>query len=73
MANRKMKPVRLTAPLYALVSPELKELVDQAAFDAGLATNEYVAKVLAEHLERPDLIKIPRKPLGRPRVHVKES
>ncbi len=70
MSARKMKQVRLTTPLYVTISPELKDLIDQAAFDQGLATNEYVAKVLAKALGRPDLAKIPRKPLGRPRIRV---
>lgn len=69
---RKIKPVRLAVPLYATVSPELKERIDQAAFDAGLPTNEYVAKVFAEHFGEPDLARIPRKPLGRPRLGVRQ-
>jgi hypothetical protein len=66
------KPMRLTVALNLPVSPELKDLVDQAAYDAGLATNELVAQILAEKFNRPDLAKIPRKPYGRPRVRVKQ-
>lgn len=67
MAARKktVKAKRLTAPLYVLVAPELKDAVDMIAFREGLATNEWVAKVLADKIGRPELAKIPRNPLGR--------
>ena len=64
------KNMRLTAALNVMVAPELKDLVDQTAFDQGMPTNEFVAKILAEKLKRPDLAKIPRKPFGRPRSRV---
>ncbi len=73
MSRDKKRPVKLTTHLHLPVAPELKELVDQAAYDAGLPTNEYVAKILAEKLRRPDLARIPRKPMGRPRIHVATS
>ncbi len=50
------------------ISPELKDLIGQAADEAGLAMNEWMAKLAAEHLGHPELAEIPRKPLGRPRI-----
>jgi hypothetical protein len=65
--------MRLTVPLHIPIAPELKDRIDQAAFDLGLPTNEYVAKILAEHLGLPELAKIPRKALGRPRARVAQK
>lgn len=55
------------AILAVNVDPQLKELVGQAADADGLTMNEYVAKVLAEHLGKPELAAIPRRSFGRPR------
>lgn len=65
LRGRKMpKPaVIMTIP----VDPELKDLIGQAADDDGIPMNEWVAKVAADALGRPDLAKIPRKAFGRPR------
>lgn len=49
------------------VDPELKELIGRAADDAGMPMNEWIAKVTAKALGRPDLARVPRKPIGRPR------
>lgn len=65
------KKMRLTSSMTVTIAPELKDLVDQSAYNLGLPTNEFVAKILADKLKRPDLAKIPRKPFGRPRVRVK--
>jgi hypothetical protein len=56
-----------TTLLSLPVSPELKEAIGQAADAEGLAMNELVARILADHLRRPELAAIPRKPMGRPR------
>ena len=59
-----MKPsVVLSLP----ISEELKTAIGEAAEEAGLSMNEWVAKLVAEHLGRPELGAIPRKPFGRPR------
>lgn len=42
------------------IDAQLKQLVDRAAAAAGLPINEFVARVLAERLERPELAVIPR-------------
>jgi len=62
------KIVRLTVPLHVPISPALKDAVDRAAMAANLPTNEWVAKTLAESLQKPELAQIPRKPFGRPRT-----
>lgn len=49
------------------VAPELKELIGEAADQEGIPMNEWIAKVAAEALGRPDLAAIPRKAFGRPR------
>lgn len=61
--------MRLTANLMVPMDPRLKELVGQAAEDAQVTMNEWVARVLAERLGYPELARIPRKNrgLGRPR------
>jgi hypothetical protein len=59
--------------IFAPVHPELKRLVGERADAADLPLNEYVARVLAEHLARPDLAWIPRKKPGGPRKPRKSS
>jgi hypothetical protein len=49
------------------IPSELKILVGDAADRADLPMNEYVAKVLATAMNRPDLAVIPRRRPGRPR------
>lgn len=55
------------------LSEELKEEIGRAADAADMAMNEFMAKVLAEQLGRPDLAAIPRGRLGRPRKHLLET
>ena len=64
---RKKKPARPVGVLHLPLDAELKELIGQKAAELSLAMNEWVASVVAERLDRPDLAKIPRKPYGRPR------
>lgn len=52
------------------VAPELKAEIARAAEEEGLPMNEWVARVCAEALGRPDLGQVPRKGYGRPRKDV---
>jgi hypothetical protein len=61
------RPVRPAAILTIPIDPDLKELIGQAADDAEMPMNEWVASVVADKLGRPELAKIPRKSFGRPR------
>lgn len=58
---------KLVADIRVYAHPELKDLAGKAADAEGLALSEFVARVLANHLRRPDLAVIPRKKPGRPR------
>lgn len=49
------------------LDPELKRALGERADAEGLPLNEYMALVLAKHIKRPELAKIPRKSIGRPR------
>ncbi len=49
------------------LSEKLKQVIGDAADKAGLPMNEYMARVLADHLGRPELAAIPRGLGGRPR------
>lgn len=49
------------------VAPELKELIGKAADEEGVPMNEWLSRVAAEALGRPDLARVPRKAYGRPR------
>lgn len=51
--------------LYA--SPELYALVGSTADHHNLSMNEWIVRVLAKEVKRPDLSTVPRKRLGRPR------
>jgi hypothetical protein len=69
-----IRKARRPAKLMVLpISRELKSLIFQAADEAGMTMNEWVAKVCARALKRPELARIPRKRLGRPPLngHVK--
>jgi hypothetical protein len=52
------------------MSEQLKQAIGNAADEAGLPMNEYIARVMAKHLKKPQLAVIPRKPGGRPRVEM---
>lgn len=53
--------------IFAPVHPELKRLIGERADKAGVPMNEYVAKILADHIGKKELAAIPRKKMGRPR------
>jgi len=63
----------LKAILYLEIASELKEIVGQLADTENLPVNEYVARLLAKHIKRPDLALIPRKKMGRPRKELSEA
>lgn len=49
------------------MGPALKEAIGKAADEEGVPMNEFMARVLADHLGKPELAEIPRKSYGRPR------
>lgn len=69
-SNRPQEDAKLTADIRVYCDPELKRLAGEAADAAKLPLSEFVAKVVAEALGRPDLARIPRKSLGRPRNEI---
>ena len=64
---------KLTADIRVYCDPELKRIAGEAADAAGLPLSEYVVQALAEHLARPDLAKVPRVSMGRPRKPIPVS
>ena len=48
-------------------SPEWKRVAGQAADEEGLPLSEFIVRVVADYLGRPDLAVVPRKKPGRPR------
>lgn len=70
---RKYNSDMAIAPYTIRISQELKDEIGRAADEAGLPMNEFIARVLAEHLGQPSLAAIPRKPSGRPRKPVVTS
>ena len=62
------KPVK--AALFIEIHAELKNLLGELADEEDVALNEYIAKLLARHVRRPDLAFIPRKRMGRPRKQI---
>lgn len=62
-----MNTVKTAVILTLPISPELKNAIGDKADAANLPMNEWVARVLAEMLGRPELAAIPRKSMGRPR------
>lgn len=57
----------MTAAIHIYCDPELKRLAGMAADHADLPLSEWIARVLAKHIGRPELGRIPRKSIGRPR------
>jgi hypothetical protein len=57
----------VAVPITGVCDPELKRLCWQAADAAALPLSEWIARVLAKEIGRPDLAVVPRKKLGRPR------
>lgn len=68
--NKNFEGGKVAAEISVYCDPELKRLAGNAADAAGLPLSEYVAQVLAKEFNRPDLAKVPRKPMGRPRKEV---
>lgn len=58
---------KLSAVITVICDPELKDLAWRAADAAGLPLSEFCAQMIAKAMDRPDLSKVPRKPMGRPR------
>lgn len=61
------KEILMAEQMVIRIHPDLIKAADREADRANLNRNEYWAKVMAEHLEKPELGRIPRKKLGRPR------
>lgn len=55
--------------LLIRLNPALKDLIGQEADKLNLegGMGELAVKILAEYYRRPDLAKVPRKKMGRPR------
>ena len=70
--DRKGQPLsregrKLTEKITIYAAPELKAIASRNADHADLSLSEYLVKVLADALDRPDLGVVPRKRMGRPR------
>lgn len=68
--NGKKRKQPVPAIFTFRLDPELKRLLGEKADEEGLPLNEMMAQMLAESLGRPELGKIPRKSLGRPRKEI---
>lgn len=58
--------------LLVRLEPELKRLIGEQADRLGIegGMGELAVRILAQHFKRPDLAKVPRKKMGRPRIHM---
>ena len=61
------KEIVMAEQMVIRVHPDLIKAADRAADALNLNRNEFWARVMADHLDKPDLSRIPRKKLGRPR------
>ncbi len=66
-SKKQERPLQLIANLFVQIQPELKELANKAADAEEIPLNHFIARLLANHLKRPDLATIPYKRMGRPR------
>lgn len=67
MASRKYNSDMGLAIYTIRISEPLKHEIGRAADSQNVSMNEYIARVMANHLKKPHLAVIPRKPNGRPR------
>lgn len=58
---------KLTDSIRVYCDPRLKDFAGKAADVLGIPLSEYVTRLIAEHLGRPELGIVPRKQQGRPR------
>lgn len=58
---------KMTADIRVYCDPRLKDLAGKAADKAGLPLSEFIVQLIAKGLRKPELAKIPRKSIGRPR------
>jgi hypothetical protein len=70
LSSRKKSPESQEIPetmvkLNLRVGQSLRDLLVAEASNKGLTLNELIAQLAAQHIGRPELGKIPRKPLGR--------
>ncbi len=68
MRSRKL-PVESTY-IGLKANSELHQLIGQAADESGLPMGEWIVRLVAQALGRPELGYVPRKPMGRPRKEV---
>ena len=60
------KEAPLTFQLHIRCQPELRDILSRLA-GPELPLNDFIVRLLAEKVDRPDLAKVPRKRIGRPR------
>jgi hypothetical protein len=63
--SKEKKPV--ADQIHVRMHPGLRKLVAEKADEMNLPMSEFIAEVLANALERPDLAEVPRRKMGRPR------
>lgn len=56
---------KMTTDIRVYCKPELKNMLIRLAQKAGLPLSEYVVKLLALSIDKPELSDVPRKPPGR--------
>ncbi len=72
MANSQDKMHCMHDKLLVRLDPRLKELIGREADRLGIegGMGELAVQILAQHFNRLDLAKVPRKKMGRPRTIV---
>lgn len=65
-----MEARKVTAEISVNCDPELKRILSDAADEANVSLSEHVTAIIANAIDRPDLAKVPRKKIGRPRKEV---
>lgn len=70
MAKKPVTIACMADKLLVRLDPELKKLIDRKADELGVhgGMGELTVRILAEHFGRPDLARVPRKKMGRPRT-----
>ncbi len=53
--------------MHIKMLPELRQLIVGLADQSNQPMNEVIVQILASHFRRPELGRVPRRPMGRPR------
>ena len=68
--KKRQEGLKVAAVITVNCDPKLKDLAGKKADAAGISLSEWCAQAIANDLKLPELGKVPRKQMGRPRKEI---